>query len=224
MMQDVKVNLIERAEDIVRARQVSLRMLSELMELPCVSEVRKEQPLIRLRDEKGRLTKATGFLNDEHKPMTVRVMVHRYPDRYDRCWAEDGDWLCETADGQWQVLTDAEYKRLKDEQRERKKRHGLLPHEFHVRGLYSNGCMCQPGVTYVAEWIWKSGARATRHDIVAATSKQARNRLRIRIWDTDSYFNDDSDYRIGQCCDWTLSVVGLEPGIGANYEIIDGED
>lgn len=73
----------------------------------------------------------------------------------------------------------------------------LLPGEFCIKGLYSNGCMCQPDVIYVARLLTRLDGRGKKG--------------RVRIWSNKSYVEDGRRY--GWYCDWDRSTL-------QNYEIL----
>jgi len=79
----------------------------------------------------------------------------------------------------------------------RRDRHTLLPGEFRIKGMCSNGCMCQPDVIYVARWLTKADGRC----------KDGR----LRIWAHGSWVEDGKRY--GSYCDWEKSIL-------QNYEVL----
>lgn len=87
-----------------------------------------------------------------------------------------------------------QYKPAPPKQRDR---HTLLPGEFRIKGLCSNGCMCQPDVIYVARWLTKEDG--------------ADKDGRLRIWAHGSYVEEGKRY--GSYCDWEKSIL-------QNYEVL----
>lgn len=72
----------------------------------------------------------------------------------------------------------------------------LLPGEFRIKGIESNGCMCQPDVIYVARWLTNADGYGKNG--------------RLRIWAHGSWVEDGK--RIGSYCDWNKSIL-------QNYEV-----
>lgn len=73
----------------------------------------------------------------------------------------------------------------------------LLAAEFWIEGLNTNGCMCQPGVKYVARWLTQADGRGKKG--------------LIRIWMPGSYVEDGKRY--GLFTDWNRGVI-------SNYKVL----
>lgn len=76
-------------------------------------------------------------------------------------------------------------------------RYTLLPGEFRIKGACNNGCMCQPGVLYVAKRLTKEDGRGKNG--------------KLRVWAFGSYVKDGK--RSGYYCDWDADAL-------SSYEVL----